>query len=190
MKFTVWPAKCGWSAALSFPLVLCRFAVAASAAEASGPATGGERGEATGAEFVEADFPFFSSVLDARTTGLGLPADNLTPRGIILNLGHECWACFDTDLLRMSAIWTGKGLTPVSMAQGSYHVAGVKAPEGQENLPQPLGTLWLVNGIYPGWQVGEKISLADPREPCPDLRELGRGPLPASGNSPRRWPSP
>ncbi len=180
MKFTGWPAKCVRSNALCLPLVLYRFAVAASATEPSGPATGGERGEPTWAEFVEADFPFFSSVLDARTTGLGLPADNLTPRGIILNLGHECWACFDLDLLRMSAIWSGKGVTPVSMAQGSYHVAGVKAPEGQENLPQPLGTLWLVNGIYPGWQAGEKISLADPREPCPDLREVGRGPLPAS----------
>src|SRR6266700_6920189 len=109
MKFTGWPAKCVRSNALCLPLVLYRFAVAASATEPSGPATGGERGEPTWAEFVEADFPFFSSVLDARTTGLGLPADNLTPRGIILNLGHECWACFDTDLLRMSAIWSGKG---------------------------------------------------------------------------------
>src|SRR6266568_3076907 len=106
--------------------------------------------------WIEPDFPFFSSALDLRPQS---PQDakewNITPRGIILNLGHDCWACFDTDLLRVSAIWTGKGVTPVAMAQGSYHVAGVKAPEGQEKLPQPLGTLWLVNGIYPGWQAGE-----------------------------------
>src|SRR5258705_10868971 len=62
------------------------------------------------ADFVEANFPFFSSVLDSRKAGPGLPADNLTPRGIVLNLGHDCWACFDTDLLRMSAIWSGKGV--------------------------------------------------------------------------------
>src|ERR1051326_2220712 len=49
------------------------------------------------ADFVETNFPFFSSALDARKLGRELPADNLTPRGIILNLGSDCWACFDTD---------------------------------------------------------------------------------------------
>jgi mono/diheme cytochrome c family protein len=132
------------------------------------------------ADFVETNFPFYSSVLDARKPGEDFAADNLTPRGIILNLGHDCWACFDTDLLRISAIWTGPGLTPVSMSQGSYHTAGLKAQEGQDKLPQMAGTPWLVNGIYPGWQTGERIVFADPREPGPDSKEVGRGPLPAS----------
>src|SRR5947209_6745102 len=88
------------------------------------------------AEFVETNFPFFSSVLDARKVGDDLPADNLTPRGLILNLGHDCWACFDTDLLRMSAIWTGQGVSPLSMSQISYHVAGAKATEGEVDLPR------------------------------------------------------
>jgi len=57
------------------------------------------------APWVEADFPFFSSILDARKAGLGLPADNLAPRGIVLNLGLGCWACFDPDLLRFTMIW-------------------------------------------------------------------------------------
>ncbi len=129
--------------------------------------------------FVETNFPFFSSALDARELGAGWPDDNLTPRGLILNLGHDCWACFDTDLLRMSAIWSGSkaGVSPVSMSQGSYHTAGVKAPAGQENLPQLLGTPWLANGIYPGWQAGEQWSLLDPREPTPDAKEIGRGPI-------------
>src|SRR5256885_10122122 len=51
------------------------------------------------ADWVEPDFPFFSSVLDARKAGATLPANNLTPRGIILNLSRDCWACFDPDLL-------------------------------------------------------------------------------------------
>src|SRR5262249_46227163 len=38
------------------------------------------------ADWVEPDFPFFSSVLDARKAGDPSPANNLTPRGIILNL--------------------------------------------------------------------------------------------------------
>jgi len=130
------------------------------------------------ASFVEPDFPFFSSVLDARNLGKDWPANNLTPRGIILNLGNNCWACFDTELLRMSAIWEGQGITPFSMAQISYQSPGSKAPEGEERLPRIIGNPWIANGLYPGWQSGEQISLIDPRELCPDPREIGRGPLP------------
>ena len=152
-------------------------AIAAFAAEPAGIAPEAAPGQAKWADFVETNFPFFSSVLDARKLGDGLPADNLTPRGIVLNLGNDCWACFDIDLLRMSAIWTGQGVSAVSMSGVSYHSAGVKAIEGQANLTQLLGTPWLANGIYPGWQASEQFSLTDPREPGPDPKEVGRGPL-------------
>lgn len=125
--------------------------------------------------WVEADFPFFSSILDARREGVG--ENNLTPRGIILKLDHECWACFDTDLLRVSAIWRGKGLTDKSLAPGSYLDAGRKTPGGQFPAPQLDGKLWLGNGLFPGWQSGEKVSAKDPREPAPSAEEVGRGPL-------------
>lgn len=132
-------------------------------------------------DFVEKDFPFFSSVLDAREVGEGFPKDNLTPRGIILNLGNNLWTCFDTDLLRIACIWEGEsGKPPVSadaLAPGSYHVAGQKTKDGQEYLPKPVGKVWLANGIYPGWQVGEKPSFTDPREPTPSPEEVGRGPV-------------
>lgn len=132
------------------------------------------------AGFVEPGFPFFSSVLDARGLGDGWPANNLTPRGLILNLGHDCWACFDVDLLRVAAVWRGAAVTPVSMSQGSYHTAGRKAPPGQGTLPQMAGTPWLANGLYPGVQGGEALNLTDPREPLADAGELGRGPLPVT----------
>ncbi|MDB6005090.1 MAG: hypothetical protein JWR15_2077, partial [Prosthecobacter sp.] len=132
-------------------------------------------------DFVEKDFPFFSSVLDAREVGEGFPKDNLTPRGIILNLGHDVWACFDTDLLRIACVWEGVlGQPPVTaeaLAPGSYHVAGQKTKDGQEYLPEPVGKVWFANGIYPGWHVGRKPSLTDPREPTPSPEEVGRGPL-------------
>jgi hypothetical protein len=54
------------------------------------------------ADWVEPDFPFFSSVLDARRAGPG-PANNLTPRGLMMNLGRGYWVGFDTDLLRVAA---------------------------------------------------------------------------------------
>src|SRR5437868_2282199 len=63
------------------------------------------------AEWMERDFPFFSSVVDARHVGASFPNNNLTPRGLVLNLGQNCWACFDTDLLRVSAVWDGKAVT-------------------------------------------------------------------------------
>lgn len=129
------------------------------------------------ADFVEPDFPFFSSVLDARRLGTGWPDGNLTPRALILNLNGNLWAAFDIDLLRVAAIWSGSGVTPVSMAQTSYHNAGERAPIGQGRLPQPIGTPWLANGLYPGWQVGTAVSRIDPRPPAPDPEEVGRGPL-------------
>lgn len=150
---------------------LCLHALTAGGAPLSNP-------PGTWADFVEPGFPFFSSVVDARKSGG--PTNNLTPRGLVLNLGHGAWACLDVDLLRVSAVWQGPGLSPVSMSQGSYHTAGRKVSDGQGTLPVPQGALWLASGIYPGWQIGEAISLEDPREPAPDPREVGRGPLPAA----------
>src|SRR2546426_6938760 len=140
-----------------FRWILCSIPVVISsatinAAKPPAPAAEMEPGSAQWANFVEPDFPFFSSVLDARHLGQGWPQDNLTPRGLILNLGNDCWACFDTELLRMSVIWEGQGITAVSMAQGSYHRAGHKAPDGQERLPRIIGTPWIADGIYAGWQ--------------------------------------
>ncbi|MEN3941428.1 DUF6797 domain-containing protein [Prosthecobacter sp. SYSU 5D2] len=113
------------------------------------------------------------------------PKINITPCGLILNIGHNFWTCFDTDLLRISAIWEGEEdkalLTPDALAPGSYHIAGQKTKDGQEYLPKPVGNVWLTTGIYPGWQIGEKPSFTDPLEPGPSLDEVGRGGL--SGSS-------
>lgn len=130
------------------------------------------------AAWVEPDFPFFSSVLDARKAGPAFPADNLSPRALVLNLGGEVWAAFDPDLLRVTAVWRGAGVTPTALAPGSYHDISKKTPGGQTGLPQPEGKVWLATGLYPGWQAGEATELTDPREPAPTAAEPGRGPLP------------
>lgn len=134
--------------------------------------------------FVEEDFPFFSSVLDLRRIRTsGGPPPSLDPaqvvsRGLIIRLGAGLWACFDTELLRIAAIWKGTGVTPVSMAQGSYLVSGRKAPEGEDSLPCPDGPVWMVAGPFPGWQRTSGFAVRDPREPGPDPGATGRGPLP------------
>src|SRR5262249_6485779 len=135
---------------LVFAVGLALVALWCQAAGQSANPASSVRKPAVWGDFVETNFPFFSSALDARKLGTGFPTNNLTPRGIVLNLGNDCWACFDIDLLRMSAVWTGNGVTPVSMSQISYHSPETKAIEGQEHLPQIVGTPWLANGMYPG----------------------------------------
>ncbi|MDO8541984.1 MAG: hypothetical protein Q7S40_16220 [Opitutaceae bacterium] len=132
------------------------------------------------AEWVEPDFPFFSSILDAGPAPAGKTEKNLTPRALVVNLGRDCWVAFDTDMLRVAAVWRGKGITPKALAPGSYHDLARKTPGGQFPAPEPDGKVWLSNGIYPGWQTGAQLSLDDPREPAPSPEEIGRGPIPES----------
>ena len=142
------------------------------------PAAAAGKTVVSAAPWVESEFPFFSSILDARKAGVGMPADNLAPRGLVLNLGHDCWACFDPDLLRMTMIWRGAGVTPTALAPGSYHDIARKTPGGQTNLPRPDGRPWIGTGIYPGGNEGETLFLTDPRSPAPSPQEPGRGALP------------
>ena len=129
------------------------------------------------ADWIEPDFPFYSSTLDARDKSSELLKNNLTPRGLILNLGNDTWACFDIDLLRYSAIWKGRGITEDALSQKSYHPWGSKT-RGGLMAPKPLGEILTANGIYPGGQIGEEPSWSDPRKPAPDPNEIGRGGLP------------
>ena len=129
------------------------------------------------AGWVETDYPFFSSIIDARESSFGtITHNNLTPRGIILNLGNDCWACFDTDLLRVSAIWMGSGVTPIALALSPII-------PGDENARRAIGatqTRWRsLAGEWnlSGWQTGERLQLSDPRSPAPSPEEVGRGPL-------------
>ena len=132
--------------------------------------------------------PFFGQTLDARHLGEGWPADNLTPRGLILHLGDGIHGCFDLDLLRISLIWRERGpgdyLSMNGMAPGSYRQPHRKAPAGQQKLPRPIGTPLLASGLHPGAAVGPDPAFRDPRAPAIDEDEPGLGPLaPETG----RW---
>ncbi|NNE94122.1 MAG: hypothetical protein HKN23_20945 [Verrucomicrobiales bacterium] len=135
--------------------------------------------------FVEDDFPFFSQTLDARELGDDWPKDNLTPRGLILKLGHGYFACFDTDLLRIALIWKenkdGEYLTMDGMGPGSYRLPNRKASAGQKSLPKPIGKPVAATGLFPGvFPEGLPGKLTDPREKSVDPEELGLGPIPDS----------
>src|SRR3954454_9561405 len=85
----------------------------------------------TSAPWIEPDFPFFSSIVDARKAGSEVPPDNLTPRGLVPRVGPDTWASCYLDLLRSSAIWHGNSLPPVALAPGSYPNPDRKTPGGQ-----------------------------------------------------------
>ncbi len=165
---------------LSGWLVTSTIALAVAFSVSTVPGHGQARQQEAGHDWgpwLEDDAPFFSSVVDARRAGATLPADNLSPRALVLRAGNGLWLAFDTDLLRVAAVWEGAGVTPTALAPGSYHAPDRKTANGQKNLPEPDGSVWLANGIYPGWQAGEQPSLADPREPAPSQEEVGRGPV-------------
>lgn len=133
--------------------------------------------------YAEDDFPFFSQTVDASDLGKGWPKVNLTPRGLVLNLGKGMHACFDPDLLRLALVWRenadGEFLQMNGMGPGSYRMPSQKAPSGQGSLPKVIGEPLLGTGVYAGWSIGDGgTKLEDPRQRSVDPDEVGLGPLP------------
>ena len=108
--------------------------------------------------FIEADFPFINSALDLGKSPDGYPKENYTPRGILLKLNKGAWACFDRDLLRVSAIWTGGDFELKTMSQVSYPGTGKKS----SGFPKIAGKLQYSTGIYSGLSTSKKF--IDPRK--------------------------
>ncbi len=124
------------------------------------------------APFVEPDFPFITTSVDARNLGPAFPDDNITPRCLALRLGEEAFACFDTDMLRWSAAWTGEFLPMVTMAQISYRDFHNK----NNQIPEISGEPKIATGLYPGWS-GSDQEFTDPRPPAQN-NDTSWGPIP------------
>ena len=71
------------------------------------------------APFVERGFPFIVATVDAGKLGASFPERNLAVRCVVIMLGNDSYACFDTDLLRMSVAWRGDFVSLTTMAQVS-----------------------------------------------------------------------
>ena len=119
--------------------------------------------------FIEETFPFINSALDMGKSPAGFPKDNYTPRGIFIKLNKGVWACFDKELLRVSAIWSGGDFELNSMAQISYPGTGSKSSK----FPAIIGDLQFASGVYPG------ISLSK------TFKDLRKRPLGEMSNT--RW---
>ena len=125
------------------------------------------------APFVEPEFPFITTTVDARGTAPFMPKQNVAVRGLALHLGNGAYASFDPDLLRMSAGWTGDFVSMSTMAQVSYDQPNNKS----NDIPRVLGRPLFGTGLYPGWAAGDP-SFQDPRPRGPNPDDPGRGPLP------------
>ena len=125
--------------------------------------------------FADPELPYLFTPVDARAWG---PANNLTPRGIVLKDG-DLRVCFDTDLLRISAAWIADGenfLTESGTVAGlSWADGRKKQGGGQTSLPTPIGTPFFTTGMVPGI-LPVDAEVVDPRTPAPDGKEVGRGP--------------
>ena len=63
-------------------------------------------GDARGwGEFVEPGFPFVSATVDARQIPDGAIDRNLIVRGVVVFLGNDTYACYDSDLVRLGVVW-------------------------------------------------------------------------------------
>jgi hypothetical protein len=65
---------------------------------------------------LDQDFPFQTACISAK-----FPAKNIAFKGIAIKLDNDAYMCFDTDLLRMSAGWTGGYLNFDGVAYSGSH---------------------------------------------------------------------
>ncbi|GAB4000289.1 hypothetical protein GCM10028807_52800 [Spirosoma daeguense] len=103
--------------------------------------------------FVEPDFPFISTYLDARRLGKIFPDDNVVARGLVIHLDDSAYVCFDQDLLRWSVAWSGKSLTRSMLPDVSYRDFFNK----KNTVPLVAGQPDIATGIYPGWAARKPI---------------------------------
>ena len=106
---------------------------------------------------LDQDFSFQNACI-----GASFPANNVANKGIALKVGNDAYVCFDTDLLRMTAGWTGKFL----------NFEGVTFSGSHGNNPTIAGEQKFGTKVLPGFS-DEAGKFTDPRaEPF--------GPVPAS----------
>ncbi|MDD7983781.1 c-type cytochrome [Lentisphaera marina] len=100
--------------------------------------------------FIETDFPFVQSALIADSKA-PFPKINTSSRAVLIQLGEQSWASFDTELMRVSAIWNGD-FELNSMAQISYPYTGKKSSQ----FPKLKGHLLFANGMARGISLNSK----------------------------------
>ncbi len=129
--------------------------------------------EAEFAPFVEREFPFITASLLVSQNDELYPENNVVPRCLAMILGENSYACFDTDMLRWAAAWTGDFMP----LEGASHKAYPDFLGRNDAMPYLTEIPHFVTGLYPGWS-GNEPQFSDPRPPSPHPDEPSWGPLP------------
>ena len=80
--------------------------------------------------FVEPEVPFFASALVIPDES----GPNRVRRGVLVSLGADWWACFDSDLLRWAAAWKAPaGKPPLTLDS----MAAISYPDGKAKAKSP-----------------------------------------------------
>lgn len=137
------------------------------------PKTEANFAEVEFAPFVEREFPFITTSMMIRHGDDWFPENNVAARCLALILGEESYVCFDTDLLRWAAAWTGDFVPMEGAAQISYPDF-LSRNDRMVDLP---ATPLIYTGVYPGW-TGKDPQFSDPRPPAPHPDEPSWGPIP------------
>ena len=118
---------------------------------------------------LQADFPYTKAAIRQ-----SFPKDAVANKGMAIIVGREAFMCFDTDLLRWSAGWTGNYLTEDGVSFRGNHGAS----------PRVAGDQKFGSSALAGW-ADAKGRLADPRKepfgPLPKAQAKWRGCYVADG---------
>lgn len=125
--------------------------------------------------FVEKEFPYIPTSMDASGLGGPFPSSNISARTLALKLQDSSYVCFDTDLLRWTVAWTGDFLPMYLMPQISYRDYYNKG----NKMAVIAGKPKLATGLYPGWSIGKPV-FEDIREGAKTQDIPVWGPVPTS----------
>ncbi len=92
---------------------------------------------------LDQDFPFQNACIGAK-----FPAKNIANKGIALKIGNGAYICFDTDLLRVSAGWTGNYLNFDGVAFSGSHGSHPTIAGEQKFGTKVLPGFAEVNGVF------------------------------------------
>ena len=130
-------------------------------------------------QFIESDFPFFSTTFDSEVKKRGsIRGEPRAREPWCFRSPATAFSAYDVDLLRVAAVWTADELPLVNanMAVNSYPYKFSKVGPGTDALPQPNGEIWFQNGIYAGVGIGEP-QILDPRPKLQAEELVARGGL-------------
>ena len=138
------------------------------------------------ADWVEPDFPFYSSVVDARHAGVTSGHEPESSRARV-EPGRRAVGGVRSRPASGRGDVARRGVTPKALAPGSVSRARQEDARRPDPAPEPQGACGSPTASTRDGKPAT-ASFTDPREPAPSPEEVGRGPIPRDHGALRRHP--